>query len=169
MRKHFLLVLCIATLFAIYACRNNDKSNNESKEGVETKDIETKDMETKDMETKDIETKNGANNIEGIVYYIIDMYDVNNDIQGYPDRTEVAVKVNETKDGKCTYVVYYSNNLGVIVASDGHHGIGDKVVIEYEGEIENINEESGRSIEEGDNWYRINNVVYIKGENENVE
>ncbi len=149
MRKIILFVLCTLTLLGVCACENSN---------VSKKETGTKETGTKETGTKETETKEGVKTIEGIVYYILDMYDINNDIEGPPDRAEIAIKLDETKDRKCTYVVYYTDNLGVIVKSDGHK-IGDKVEIEYEGELENINDESGRSIEEGD-WYRIINAVH---------
>ncbi len=134
MRKSFLL-LCIVMLFGVCACGNKDTN---SKYG---------------------ETKK-TNTVIGEVYSIDNLY-VNNTLEEGSDRTEIAVRVDEKRDGEVIFVTYYARDLEKKVASDGHYKIGDSIEIEYEGELEEIGEESGRVINEGEKYYRINNVVYV--------
>ncbi len=140
MRKRVFLVLCIIILFGVSAC--GDKETN-SKYGEEKK----------------------SKTITGVVYGIYNLYVKNDYEKGEPsDRTETIVKVDEKKDGEVIYVIYYGRDLEKVVASDGHNAIGDVIEIEYEGELEELDKEKevGRVINEGERYYRINNVVYVR-------
>ncbi len=135
MRKSFLSILLIMTLSGICACGNNDASSVNG-------------------ETKKTEK------ITGVVYAIVNCY-FENDFEDGPDGSETTVKVDEKKDGRVVYVTYYSKNSEKKVLSDLSFGIGDVIEIEYEGDLEELGEDEKR-IEEGEKYYRINNVVYVR-------